>query len=354
MPSPAAPLLATGTSHQAILIAKRNQCRELAVGSPVREPAKCRDLSIRSGASARALQWVSVSSPATTRLNEAQANAVTELLRIAPVADELAALFGASGYELYLVGGSVRDALLGQLGQDLDFTTSARPDDVEALLRRFSDSVWTIGKDFGTVGCKVVTGSTTWVIEVTTFRSDVYRSESRKPRVTFGDTLDADLVRRDFTVNAMAVALPDKRFHDPYAGLADLAAGVLRTPATPEESFSDDPLRMLRAARFVAQLGFRPAPEVVAAMTAMAERIQIISAERIRDELVKLLLSERPRAGLQLLVDTGLADQVLPELPALRLERDEHHRHKDVFEHSLTVLEQAIELESRLPRSPDL
>ena len=295
-----------------------------------------------------------MSTSATARLSAAQSNAVAELMRIAPVADELGALFAAAGHELYLVGGSVRDAMLGQLGHDLDFTTSARPDEVESLLRGFSPAVWTIGKEFGTIGCQVTTDGVAWVIEVTTFRSDVYRRDSRKPQVDFGDTLEGDLVRRDFTVNAMALAVPGHRFVDPYGGLADLAGGVLRTPGTPEQSFSDDPLRMLRAARFAAQLRFRPGPEVVAAMTAMAGRIGIISAERVRDELSKLLLTEHPRVGLQLLVATGLAEQVLPELPALRLERDEHHRHKDVFEHSLTVLEQAMDQESRLPQAPDL
>ena len=290
----------------------------------------------------------------TASLNEAQANAVAELLRIAPVAGRLGRLFSDAGHELYLVGGSVRDALLGRLGQDLDFTTSARPDDVEALLRRFSPAVWTIGKAFGTIGCKVTEGGTSWVIEVTTFRSDAYDADSRKPAVAFGDTLDGDLVRRDFTVNAMAVSLPEHRFVDPYGGLADLARAVIRTPTTPEASFSDDPLRMMRAARFAAQLGFEPAPGVVAAMTAMADRITIVSAERVRDELTKLVLTDRPRPGLDLLVRTGLADRVLPELPALRLERDEHHRHKDVYQHSLTVLEQAIDLETRLPSRPDL
>jgi poly(A) polymerase len=192
------------------------------------------------------------------------------------------------------------------------------------------------------------------VIEVTTYRSDVYVGHSRKPEVAFGDTLDGDLLRRDFTINAMAVSIPEKKFVDPYGGLNDLAGRVIRTPATPESSFSDDPLRMMRAARFAAQLGFRPAPEVVAAMRGMADRISIISAERIRDELSKLLLTDRPRPGLDLLVSTGLAAKVLPELPALRLERDEHHRHKDVYQHSLTVLEQAIEMEDRLPQQPDL
>ena len=297
------------------------------------------------------LQSLSVS---TFQLNSVQAAAVAELLRIAPVADRLGELFSKAGHELYLVGGSVRDALLGRLGHDLDFATSAHPDAVEKLLRKLSPAVWTIGKEYGTIGCKVDVGGVSWIIEVTTYRSDVYAGHSRKPQVAFGDTLDGDLLRRDFTINAMAVSIPDKRFVDPYGGLTDLARRVIRTPATPESSFSDDPLRMMRAARFAAQLGFRPAPEVVAAMRDMADRISIISAERIRDELSKLLLTDRPRPGLDLLVSTGLAARVLPELPALRLERDEHHRHKDVYQHSLTVLEQAIELENRLPQQPDL
>jgi poly(A) polymerase len=283
-----------------------------------------------------------------------QAAAVAELLRIAPVADRLGELFSNAGHELHLVGGSVRDALRGKLGHDLDFATSARPDTVEKLLRKFSPAVWTIGKEFGTIGCKVETGDATWIIEVTTYRSDVYAGHSRKPEVAFGDTLEGDLLRRDFTINAMAVSIPEKRFVDPYGGLTDLARRVIRTPGTPKSSFSDDPLRMMRAARFVAQLEFVPAPEVVAAMRNMADRISIISAERIRDELSKLLLTDRPRPGLDLLVSTGLAARVLPELPALRLERDEHHRHKDVYQHSLTVLEQAIGLEDRLPERPDL
>ncbi len=279
---------------------------------------------------------------------------MAELLRIAPVADRLGELFSSSGHELYLVGGSVRDALLGRLGHDLDFATSARPDSVEKLLRKFSPAVWTIGKEFGTIGCKVEFGEASWVIEVTTYRSDVYAGHTRKPEVAFGDTLEGDLHRRDFTINAMAVSIPEKRFVDPYGGVADLARGVIRTPATPESSFSDDPLRMMRAARFVAQLGFTAAPEVVAAMRDMADRISIISAERIRDELSKLLLTDRPRPGLDLMVSTGLAAKVLPELPALRLERDEHHRHKDVYQHSITVLEQAIDMEDQLPQRPDL
>ncbi len=285
--------------------------------------------------------------PDPAPLTTAQASAAVALLRIEPVADRLGELFAAAGHEIHLVGGSVRDALLGKLGHDLDFATSARPAEIERLLHQFSKAVWTIGKEFGTIGCKVSEAGATWVVEVTTYRSDAYASASRKPVVAFGDTLEGDLVRRDFTVNAMAVSVPGKRFVDPYGGLKDLAAGVLRTPAAPELSFSDDPLRMMRAARFAAQLGLVPAPEVVAAMTGMADRIAIISAERVRDELGKLLLVERPRPGLDLLVATGLAERVLPELPALRLERDEHHRHKDVYSHSLTVLEQAIDLEGR-------
>jgi poly(A) polymerase len=244
----------------------------------------------------------------------------------------------------------VRDTLLGRSGrtdQDLDFTTSARPEEVERLVTPLAGAVWDIGRAFGTIGARI--DATT--CEITTYRADVYAPDTRKPEVRFGDTLDGDLRRRDFTVNAMALRLPGGTFVDPHGGLADLQARVLRTPGPPHESFADDPLRMLRAARFCAQLGFDVAPEVVAAMTAMSERLAIVSAERIRDELVKLLLAEQPRRGLALVVDTGLAEYVLPELPALRLELDEHHRHKDVYEHTLTVLDQAIALE---PDGPDL
>ena len=194
------------------------------------------------------LQWTNVSR--TDRLSRAQANAVAELVRVAPVVDRLGALFGAAGHRLYLVGGSVRDALLGRLGHDLDFTTDARPDTIERLLRQLTPAVWTIGKDFGTIGGRITAGQATWVVEITTFRADVYADHSRKPSVVFGDTLDEDLVRRDFTVNAMAVDVDGLAFVDPYGGLEALAAGSLDTPATPEQSFSDDPLRMLRAARF--------------------------------------------------------------------------------------------------------
>lgn len=281
----------------------------------------------------------------TNALNHVQRRAVTELLRVSPVADDLARRFQEAGFTLALVGGSVRDALLGRLGNDLDFTTDARPEDVLKIVRPWADAVWEVGIAFGTVGCK----KESFDIEVTTYRSEAYDRTSRKPEVSYGDSIEQDLVRRDFTVNAMAVLLPQKEFVDPHDGLEDLAARVLRTPGTPEESFSDDPLRMMRAARFAAQLDFTVAPEVVAAMKAMSDRIEIVSAERVRDELNKLILSAHPREGLRLLVDAGLADKVLPELPALRLESDEHHRHKDVYEHSLTVLEQAIDLEEDGP-----
>lgn len=283
-------------------------------------------------------------------LNHAQRRAVGELLRVSPVADDLARRFQEAGFTLALVGGSVRDALLGRLGNDLDFTTDARPEQTLKIVRGWADAVWEVGIAFGTVGCrKTDADGNDFQIEVTTYRSEAYDRNSRKPEVSYGDTIEEDLVRRDFTVNAMAVALPGTHFVDPHNGLEDLAQRVLRTPGTPQESFSDDPLRMMRAARFAAQLDFEVAPEVIAAMTDMADRIEIVSAERVRDELNKLILSDHPRKGLQLLVDTGLADRVLPELPALRLERDEHHRHKDVYEHSLTVLEQAIALETEGP-----
>ncbi|MGW2058632.1 CCA tRNA nucleotidyltransferase [Streptomyces sp. NPDC001840] len=286
-------------------------------------------------------------------LSQVQRRAVSELLRVSPVADELARRFQDAGFGLALVGGSVRDALLGRLGNDLDFTTDARPEDVLKIVRPWADAVWEVGIAFGTVGvqkdARVGDTDQRFQIEVTTYRSEAYDRTSRKPEVSYGNSIEEDLVRRDFTVNAMAVALPQKEFIDPHGGLEDLSARVLRTPSTPEESFSDDPLRMLRAARFAAQLDFEVAPEVVAAMKAMSGRIEIVSAERVRDELNKLVLSAYPRKGLALLVDTGLADRVLPELPALRLESDEHHRHKDVYEHSLTVLEQAIDLEQDGP-----
>ncbi|HEY9294210.1 MAG TPA: CCA tRNA nucleotidyltransferase [Microlunatus sp.] len=276
--------------------------------------------------------------------------AIDQLLQTATVVDRLGEVFTQAGHQLYLVGGSVRDAVGGRLGQDLDFTTSARPDEIERLLRTLTKTIWTVGREFGTIGGQL--GG--WQIEITTFRADSYVSESRKPVVQFGDTLEGDLVRRDFTVNAMALSLPDHHFIDPYGGLDDLIEHRLRTPAEPEVSFSDDPLRMMRAARFAARLGLVPNPELITAMTELRERLRIVSAERIRDEFSKLLLTDRPRVGLDLLVRTGLADIFLPELPALRLERDEHHRHKDVYVHSLIVLEQAIDLERARNHPPDL
>jgi poly(A) polymerase len=278
------------------------------------------------------------------RLADVQRSVAAELDRIAPVLDPLGELFRSAGHELALVGGPVRDAMLGRAHNDLDFTTSAHPDDTERLLGGWADAIWTMGRDFGTIGCR----KGDWQVEVTTYRSESYDPTSRKPLVDFGDSLEVDLGRRDFTVNAMAVSLPGREFVDPYGGVVDLAHRLLRTPGRPEDSFSDDPLRMLRAARFAAQLGFTVDPAVIEAMTAMAGRISIISAERVRDELVKLVLAPYPRAGLTLLVDTGLAELVLPELPALALEHDEHHRHKDVYQHTLTVLEQSIDLEDRL------
>src|SRR6476469_8103669 len=250
----------------------------------------------------------------------------------------------AAGESLHLVGGPVPDAMLGRPVVGRDLTTSAPPDRIEQILAGWADAVWDVGRAFGTIGCR----KGDWIVEITTFRSEVYDPSSRKPEVDFGDSLAGDLGRRDFTVNAMAVTLPDRTFEDPFGGVVDLAHGVLRTPGTPEDSFSDDPLRMMRAARFAAQLGFTVDPAVVTAMTAMADRISIISAERVRDELTKLVLAAYPRVGLRLLVDTGLAALVLPELPALILEKDEHHRHKDVYQHTLTVLEQSIDLEDRL------
>jgi poly(A) polymerase len=283
----------------------------------------------------------SVPADAGAARSAAQRRAAAALVSMAPVALELAQRFAAKGHALALVGGPVRDVLLGREWPDLDFATDARPEEIQAIVRPWADAVWEVGIAFGTVGAR----KGAHPLEITTYRSDVYERQSRKPVVTFGDSLEGDLLRRDFTVNAMAVTLPDLAFVDPFGGLDDLAARRLRTPGTPEASFSDDPLRMMRAARFSAQLGFDVSPEVVGAITDMATRIDIVSAERVRDELTKLVLSPQPRRGLALLVDTGLAALVLPELPRLQLEVDEHHRHKDVYEHTLTVLEQAIELE---------
>ncbi|HLR27877.1 MAG TPA: CCA tRNA nucleotidyltransferase, partial [Ruania sp.] len=268
--------------------------------------------------------------------------ALTVIAQHAPQVVELGEVFADSGYELALVGGPVRDAFLGHASVDLDFATSARPDETERLLAAWADAHWDMGREFGTIGARK--GDT--VVEVTTYRTEVYDPQSRKPEVAYGDSLDGDLSRRDFTVNSMALRLPDLVFVDPFGGLEDLATGLLRTPATPEQSFADDPLRMMRAARFAAQLRFDVDEAAVRAMSQMSERIGIVSAERVQAELVKLLLAGSPRRGLELLVHTGLADHVLPELPALQLTIDEHHRHKDVYEHTLTVLDQAMDLET--------
>ena len=274
-----------------------------------------------------------------TRVAEAL-DTLAKLVGSEPVAP-LAQAFDNAGYELALVGGPVRDAFLGRPVSDLDFTTSAHPDQIEKLVAPRADAVWDVGREFGTIAAQF--GQTT--IEITTYRADSYDGKSRKPTVEFGTSLDDDLVRRDFTVNAMALRVPGQVLVDPHGGLDDLMAGVLRTPSPPEVSFSDDPLRMLRACRFVAQLGARIEPDTAAALAQMAPRIQDISAERIRDELVKLLSTDTPRDGIEAFVDSGLAHLVMPELALLREERDEHNRHKDVYQHSLTVVEQAIDLE---------
>ena len=258
------------------------------------------------------------------------------------VVGELGQLFDTAGYELALVGGPVRDLFLGRVSPDLDFTTNATPDQTLAVIRRWADAYWEIGKAYGTIGLR----RSEHQIEITTYRAEAYEPASRKPVVAFGSSLEDDLGRRDFTFNAMAVRLPSMELVDPHGGVKDLHAGILRTPATPSSSFTDDPLRMMRAARFASQLGVAVAPEVSAAMSEMAERLTMVSAERVRDELIKLINGAFPAKGVDLMVETGLADHVLPEIPALRLEVDEHHRHKDVYQHSLTVLEQVCGLES--------
>ncbi|HEX4979806.1 MAG TPA: CCA tRNA nucleotidyltransferase [Acidimicrobiales bacterium] len=260
--------------------------------------------------------------------------------RVLPLVDrtrDLAERFALAGHRLYLVGGVVRDAILGALddGKDLDFTTDAPPDEIERVLATWADAVWTQGKRFGTIGAK--RGDV--VVEVTTHRAEAYSPESRKPTVAFSDSVDADLGRRDFTVNAMALRLPDLELIDPFGGIDDLAARRLRTPLAPEEAFSDDPLRMLRAARFAAAYDLKVDDAVVAAVERMHERLSIVSPERIRDELDKLLVVEHPAPGLWFLVDTGLAGEFLPELPALSVEQDPIHRHKDVLAHTIAVVE---------------
>lgn len=265
-----------------------------------------------------------------------------------PEAIELGEMFADAGYELALVGGPVRDLLLQRPSHDLDFCTSARPEEFEPILKRWGhDGFWDMGRKFGTLGALRRRPDGTEVkVEVTTYRSDVYDPESRKPEVSYGDSLEGDLSRRDFTVNAMALRVPQLEFVDPFGGANDLQRKVLRTPVDPRQSFDDDPLRMMRAVRFVAQLGFSIEPETAEAICDMGSRLEIVSAERVRDELTKLLLSDRPRAGIEAFVDSGLADIVFPEIPALQLEIDEHHRHKDVFEHTMIVIDRAVALET--------
>jgi len=295
--------------------------------------------------------------PEPDRLTLRQATAAAALLAAAspPLANELGELFAAAGHELALVGGPVRDVFLGRRSGDIDLTTDAPPDRIQDIVRDWADQVWTVGIEFGTVGLRK--GRSTF--EITTYRSESYDRTSRKPVVSFGRSLEDDLARRDFTVNAMAARLPGHQLVDPFGGVADLQRKVLRTPGAPEQSFTDDPLRILRAARFTAQLDFTVTPPVREAMRDLAGLLAPpkVSAERIEGELTKLLLAPvpgGPAAGIRLLVETGVADQVLPEIPRLQLETDEHHRHKDVYEHSLTVLSQAIELEGRYGLEPDI
>lgn len=285
-------------------------------------------------------------------LNMAEGVARLGALAESPVVSTLAGAFADAGFDLAIVGGPVRDALLGRETNDLDFTTDAQPDDILRVVKPIASAHWDIGRAFGTIGAKVA-GET---VEITTYRADSYDGVTRKPTVEFGDTLDGDLVRRDFTVNAMALRVPGKALVDPTGGVEDLIAGRLRTPTDPHVSFGDDPLRMLRAARFASQLGFDVDEATVAAMIELRATLGIVSPERIQGELVRMLQTADPVRGIRLLVETGLAEEFLPEVPALRLEVDEHHHHKDVYEHSLTVLNQAIELEqSRHPgEAPDV
>lgn len=285
---------------------------------------------------------------------ESVAEAVRQLGELAEskTVSTLASAFASAGRQLALVGGPVRDAFLGSPVNDLDFATDARPDEILALVTPISDAQWDVGREFGTIAARVA-GTT---VEITTYRADSYDASSRKPTVQFGDTLESDLVRRDFTVNAMALRLPERVLVDPWGGIEDLLARRITTPGPPEVSFGDDPLRMLRAARFASRLGFTVDEQTVQAMRDLAPRLEIVSVERIADELSKLLRTDDPVPGIRLLVDTGIAQIVLPEIPALRLEIDEHAHHKDVYEHSLTVLRQAIELEHSRPgiEGPDL
>jgi poly(A) polymerase len=287
-----------------------------------------------------------------SELSPAQREALGALLNAAPFAKvvrDLGRRFAERGHELYLVGGTVRDALLDRIDPeaDIDLTTDATPDQILAVVRSGNrgGGVWLQGVRFGTVGVR----KGDFKLDITTFRSDSYREDSRKPEVTFGRSVEEDLARRDFTVNAMAMELPDGPFIDPHGGLGDLAAKRLRTPSSPEVSFDDDPLRMLRAARFAAQLELAPTPETLAAIAERRGRLQIVSRERVRDELSKLLLGRVPARGLWLVVNTGLAEEFLPELPALALEQDPVHRHKDVLRHTIAVVERATAFDADEP-----
>ncbi len=285
-------------------------------------------------------------------LNMAEGVARLGSLATSPVVATVAAAFEQAGFELAIVGGPVRDALLGRSTHDLDFTTNARPDDILRIVAPLSTAHWDIGREFGTIGARIaLPGGGAEQVEITTYRADSYDGVTRKPTVEFGETLEGDLVRRDFTVNAMALRVPSQKLVDPAGGVEDLLAQRLRTPADPDVSFGDDPLRMLRAARFASQLSFEVDADTISAMHRLRESLQIVSAERVHSELVRLMQTEDPLRGIRLLVETGLMEQFLPEVPALRLEIDEHHHHKDVYEHSLTVVRQAIELEHE--RHPD-
>jgi poly(A) polymerase len=279
-----------------------------------------------------------------TENNSTASNRILSALgESADLLKELGEKFSKNGFEISLVGGPVRDAVLGKLVKDLDLTTNAKPEEIQKCLKGWADSIWDVGIKFGTVGAKVKD----YVFEITTYRTEQYEDTSRKPSVEFGKTLEEDLARRDFTINAMALRLPNFELVDIYNGLTDLNNKILRTPLDAQISFSEDPLRMLRAARFMSKLDLKPQADLVEAMKTLADRLKIVSMERINDEFNKLLLTDKPRPGIELLVETGVAEHFLPELPALKLEIDEHHHHKDVYQHSLTVLDQVIDLETK-------
>jgi poly(A) polymerase len=279
-----------------------------------------------------------------TENNSTASNRILSALgESADLLKELGDKFSKNGFEISLVGGPVRDAVLGKLVKDLDLTTNAKPEEIQKCLKGWAESIWDVGIKFGTVGAKVKD----YVFEITTYRTEQYEDTSRKPSVEFGKTLEEDLARRDFTINAMALRLPNFELVDIYNGLTDLNNKILRTPLDAQISFSEDPLRMLRAARFMSKLDLKPQADLVEAMKILADRLKIVSMERINDEFNKLLLTDKPRPGIELLVETGVAEHFLPELPALKLEIDEHHHHKDVYQHSLTVLDQVIDLETK-------